>query len=282
MKIPMAALALLVVCFSLGAAQSADSPVGLTLTQKEFVWLEPMIATVRVAGEKPVALPAGPEEGRLRFVIEPEVKRRTDAKPLYVESRAAHLQVNLRRYDLFEWFSFPQKGGTWTVKAVVTHDGSEVTSQPIRFSMAPVAKGHDDYLAMRRLHHPPWSNYEVNKFCGDTFDLVKQWPTSRLAKYSHYWSGRYSQNKGEYEAAIGSYRIVIEKYPDFVLVDYAGYGIVECLAAQNKHKEALEEIGRLLKLCSRCARKAGGGCATDSTVRVLAYDLDMRLRKKVD
>jgi hypothetical protein len=30
-------------------------------------------------------------------------------------------------------------------------------------------------------------------FCGDTFDLVEKWPSSKLARYSRYWSGRYLQ-----------------------------------------------------------------------------------------
>jgi TolA-binding protein len=91
-----------------------------------------------------------------------------------------------------------------------------------------------------RLHHLPWSNYVTDKFCGDTFDLVKQWPKSKLARYAHYWSGLHLQHTKEYDKAIASFRTVLADYPDFVLAPDADLGIVECLVAQKRLAEAAQ------------------------------------------
>ncbi len=101
------------------------------------------------------------------------------------------------------------------------------------------------------LTHPPWCNYGTNKFCGDTFDLVNRWPESRLAKYCHYWNGRFLQHNKEYEQAIESFELVLKQGPRFALSDDADYGIVECLAALGKSDEAEKHNAALLKKYQR-------------------------------
>src|SRR5262249_55499640 len=142
-----------------------------------------------------------------------------------------------RHYDLLEWFAFPDKG-TWSVQAVFESKGGKATSSPVTISIDKPEPKDPEHDPMARLHHTPWTNYDSNAFCGDTFDLVKRWPKSRFAKYCHYWNGRYLQNKKEYAKAIASYRTVVEKYPDFALADAAEFGIVQCLHAQGKMAEA--------------------------------------------
>src|SRR5262249_61453957 len=123
--------------------------------------------------------------------------------------------------------------------------GGHLPWAPVKFTTRKVAKGARKEQPVARIHHTPWCTYATEKFCGDTFDLVKTWPNSRLAKYCHYWNGRYSQNKNEHDKAIASFRTVIEKYPGFALADDAEYGIVECLVAQKKLQEARERTGAL-------------------------------------
>jgi hypothetical protein len=242
----MAAVVALLLAGEAREARPAESKEALRLSagQKEFLWLEPVLVTVRIEGLRGAALPAAPgagksdKSGTLRFEIDHKAvkPRRNGAKPLPLEAQADDVQA--RHYDLSEWFTFPDKGGPWTVRAVFEHQGARLTSEPISVSIRRPAKGDAEHEPVARIHHTPWSNYDTNAFCGDTFDLVKRWPESRLARYCHYWNGRYSQNKKEYDKAIASYRTVIEKYPDFALADDAAFGIVECLCAQKKMQEA--------------------------------------------
>ena len=239
---PFAAL-LLVGAVVHPAEQSSNAMENLHLTasQTELVWLEPILVTVRVESERMHGLPAVPGEsklGTLRFEIEPAVKPRPDAKPLPLEALGADTNAQSRDYDLFEWFVFPENGGTWSVRAIFEHKGATLRSKPVTLTVRRPADSDPDFQAMARIHHAPWSNYDLNKFCGDTFDLVEKWPGSRFAKYCHYWNGRFLQNQKEYNQAIASYRTVVEKYPDFSLADDADYGIVECLYAQKKLDEA--------------------------------------------
>src|SRR5262249_42688097 len=139
-----------------------------------------------------------------------------------------------------EWFAFPDQGGPWTVRATFEAKGEPVklVSAPITVMLRKPLPKEAEYEPMARLHHMPWSNYDTNAFCGDTFDLVQKWPTSRFAPHCHYRNGRHLQLKKEYDKAIASYRTVVEKYPDFALAADAEYGIVECLVAQKKLSEA--------------------------------------------
>jgi len=206
--------------------------------------------------EKP-AVAGASKLGTLKFDIQPAVKVRPGAKPLPLEGQDPESKVQRRTYDLLEWFTFPDQGGRWTVRAVFEHDGTTVVSGPISVTLSKPAKGDPEFDPMARLHHTPWSNYDTNAFCGDTFDLVQKWPTSRFAKYCHYWNGRYSQNKKEYEKAIASYRVVLDKYPDFVLADAAEYGLVECLLAQKKLPEAQKQAAALRQKLNDQEAKAG-------------------------
>src|SRR5262249_7849208 len=135
------------------------------------------------------------------------------------------------------WFAFPERG-TWTVRAVFESKGTRQTSPPVTLSIHKPDPKDLEHGPMARLHHTPWSNYDTNAFCGDTFDLVKNWPNSRFAKHCHYWNGRYLQNKKEYDKAIASYRIVVSRFPDFALADAAEFGIIQCLLTQKKIAEA--------------------------------------------
>src|SRR5262249_10283804 len=148
-----------------------------------------------------------------------------------------------------------------------------------KFTIRKVAKGDAEEQPVARIHHTPWCNYDTDRFCGDTFDLVGRWPDSRLAKYCHYWNGRFSQNKNEHDKAIASFRTVVEKYPDFVLADDAEYGIVECLVAQKKLREAREVSEKLHKKCTERARKTGGKGQT--AVLRLVTEMSQRLDREL-
>jgi hypothetical protein len=274
-----------------GAAQAADKveskeTLHLSAGQKEFLWLEPVLVTVRIEGLRGAALPAVPGAGKsaksgkagtLRFEVDPVVKPRPGARPLPLEAQADDVQT--RHYDLSEWFTFPDKGGPWTVRAVFEHQGTRLVSTPVSVSLRRPTKGDAEHDPVARIHHTPWSNYDTNAFCGDTFDLVKQWPQSRLARYCHYWNGRYSQNKKEYDKAIASYRTVVEKYPDFALADAAAFGIVECLCAQKKMPEARQSNAALAQKLRRTT-SPGAGTGV-SAVRRLVDGMSQRLDREV-
>src|SRR6266545_761891 len=232
---------------------SADGPAGtvplsLTASQKDFLTQEPILLTARLA-QAGVVLPPGPGklgETTLRFEVTPAVKVRPNAKPLPLETRGADLPATLRTYDLLEWFQFPAEG-TWIVQAIVEHKGAILKSTPLKIVIARTAKGDKEQHAVERLHHIPWSNYTTDAFCGDCFDLVKQWPASRLARYAHYWNGVFHQHKKEYDKAIDSYQKVLTNYPDFVLADHAAYGIIECQAAQKENAIAVDSCADLIR-----------------------------------
>jgi hypothetical protein len=252
----------------------------LTAGQKDVLWLEPVLVTLRLEGTQVPGLPAAPAPGKLSFEVTPPVKPRPGAKPLPLEAQAAD-GIQVRRYDLSEWFIFPDKGGTWTVRAILTHQGSRLTSGPITVAIRKPEKGEAERAPMERLHHTPWSNYDTNAFCGDTFDLVQRWPGSRFARYCHYCNGRYQQNKKEYAKAVASYRTVLDKYPDFVLADDAAYGIVECLVAQGKLSEARQANGALLqKLRDRATQAGPGRTAVQALAQAMSERLDRELGRR--
>jgi hypothetical protein len=230
-----------------------------------------MLITVRVHSKQIPGLPAAPGEsksGKLRFEIEPAVKARPKAKPLPLEAQATGTDIRSRLYDLSEWFQFPDQG-TWKVWAIVEHNGTTLRSETVSVTVRKPAQGDPEQQPVARIHHTPWSNYESNAFCGDTFDTVQRWPDSRLAKYCHYWNGRHLQHKKEYAKALASYRLVVEKYPDFALADHAAYGVVECLCAQKKLAEARKVNAELRK---RLSKRAAGR----SAVERLAQDMSER------
>jgi len=257
-----------------GAATAADKEtLQFNCGQKEFLSLEPILVTVRAPGNG--SLPAVPGKGKggtLRFSIEPAVNPRKAAKPLPLEGQTGEASVSSRRYDLFEHFAFPDKGGTWTVRAVLDREGGALTSEPISITIRKPAANDKEQQPVARIHHTPWSNYDKDKFCGDTFDLVKSWPDSRLARYCHYWNGRYSQNKKEYDKAIASYRTVVEKFPDFPLADDAAFGIVECLHAQKQFADA-HKANLLLR--DKVKGKSGA-------VAALVEEMGRRLSREAD
>ncbi len=211
----------------------------LAASQSEFLRQEPILVTLKVEGTPGANLPAAPggesqsASNALRFEVEPAVKARPNAKPLPGEAATANKAAAARTYDLLEWFQFPDNG-QFTVRAVYENGGNRVVSEPITLRVHAPKKGDADFDSVARLHHMPWSNYETNAFCGDTFDVVKNWPDSQVARYCHYWNGRYSQNKKEYDKAIASYRIVIDKYPGFALAGDARRALAECEKAQQK------------------------------------------------
>ncbi len=255
---------------SVGLSSAAPAQPGLHLKvdQKEHLWLEPILVTLRIDGEG-AYLPPGPGKGAagtLRFEIEPPLKPRPNAKPLPLEGPPDGPNAQCRDYDLFEWFAFPENGGTWTIRAIFEQAGTSRSSAAITVTVRKPGQGDAEAGPVARIHHAPWSNYDTNAFCGDTFDLVKSWPDSRLARYCHYWNGRYSQNKKEYDKAIASYRTVVEKYPDFALADDADYGIVECLHAQGKLAEAQKHTAAIREKYTAQAAKAGVKPGTGQTV----------------
>jgi hypothetical protein len=223
-----------------------------------------------------LGLPAAPGQGKtgsLRFEVDPAVKARPKGIALPLEAQATAANIQARLYDLSEWFPFPDKG-TWKVRAVVEHGGKTLRSAPITVTMRKPAKDDTEQQPVGRIHHTPWSNYEANAFCGDTFDLVKSWPSSRLAKYCHYWNGRHLQHKKDYAKAQASYQTVVDKYPSFVLADHAAYGVVECLVAQKKFADARKHSTALQKRLD--ARKS-----SRTAVRQLVRELSERLDREL-
>jgi TolA-binding protein len=248
---------------------TTDANVGLSLDQKNFLTQEPILVTVQV-GERGATLPAGPGKSggtTLRFEISPPVKARPGAKPLPLEAKGADLPATIRTYDLLEWYQFPAQG-SWTVQAIVEHNAATSKSVPVQITIARPARGDKEQSPVDRLHHMPWSNYTTNAFCGDCFDLVKQWPQSHLARYAHYWNGVFHQNKKEYDKAFESFQTVATKYPDFVLANHARLGMIECLLAQQKQDEA-KQMHRLLARRLQLTEKHGM-----STVQLLCGVVD--------
>ncbi len=266
--------------WAVGDVPSSRNQEALQLVagQKEFLTLEPILVTVRLDSGQVDRLPAAPGQGKeavLRFEVDPPLKPRSGARPLPLEGQAADAKVQARLFDLSEWLVFPDKG-TWKIRAVIAHKGGKLVSSPIAVTLRRPAKEDAEVAAVARIHHVPWTNYDTNAFCGDTFDLVKQWPSSQLARYCHYWNGRFSQNKKEYDKAIASYRIVLEKYADFALAEHAEFGIVECLCATKNLKEA-QKLNTALrqKLDDRAAKSRTG----KSVVRQLAQQMSERLNR---
>jgi hypothetical protein len=248
-------------------AASAERPAQVEETirlhgaQKELLSLEPILVTARLESASIAGLPPGPGKGplgSLQFEIKPAVKARTGARPLPLEAQGAGSGVKVRTYDLLEWYQFPAEGGPYTVRVLLDHDGRSLASAPIQFHIRRPAKDDAEHGPVDRIHHTPWTNYDTDAFCGDTFDVVKRWPTSKLSRYCHYWNGRYSQNKKEYDKAIASYRVVVEQYPDLPLADHAAFGIAECLLAQDKKDEARKQLLAWQENSRRRARAEDG------------------------
>jgi tetratricopeptide (TPR) repeat protein len=197
----------------------------------------------------PPALGEKSDNALLRLEVSPKVSPRKGAKPLPLEALAKSTATRL--IDLLEWYEFPAEG-TFTVKAVFQSGDHILTSAALTITLRRPDKKDADWGPVDRLHHLPWSNYITDQFCGDTFDLVKQWPDSKLARYAHYWSGLHHQHKKEYDKAAASFRTVLKRYPDFLLVPDAELGLLECLLAQNKYKEASDHLmSRRVKNCPR-------------------------------
>jgi hypothetical protein len=218
-------------CLLTVAAQAGDDMQRITVTssQTEFLRNEPILIGLRVEGGTATNLPAAPDgEGAatgLRFEVEPKVNLRKGAKPLPGEARVAASPS--RTYDLLEWFEFPESG-TFTVRAVYESGSTRLTSAPVRVTIQNPKIGDAEFDAVARIHHVPWSNYETNAYCGDTADVVKRWPASKLARYCQYWNGRYAQHQKDYAKAIASYEEVIANYPGCLLAEDARRGLEEC------------------------------------------------------
>jgi hypothetical protein len=229
----------------------------LSAAQADHLTLEPILVTVKFSGKNGTLQP-GLDKGPLQFQITPAVKLRKGAKPLPLEDKVDI--APWRRYDLLEWYQFPAEG-TFKIQAAVDDGSAKVTSQTVTITIRRPDKQDAEWGPVDRLHHIPWSNYVTDSFCGDTFDVVKRWPESKLAKYCHYYNGLFSQHKKEYDKAIASFKIVTEKHPAFVFADAANYGIAECLMAQGKRAEATAHVTALQKAISqRPANSAGSWC----------------------
>ncbi len=246
-----AAAAMALVGAGLSARAGGGDKLSLAAGQAEYLTHEPILVTLRLAGSGDFGLrhePGACKGKEFHFEITPALKARKGGQTLPLEGKGMDRTATVRTYDLLEWFEFPAEG-TWTVRAVVMNAGKELKSDPLKVTVRRPARGSKEVAAVGRLHHLPWSNYTTNAFCGDTFDLVKQWPDSRLARYAHYWNGVYSQNKKEYAKALESFRKAAS-YADFVLADHAEFGAIECLRALGRAAEASarsEELVRRLR-----------------------------------
>jgi len=236
------ALAVLSCAHVPAAADDSAPPLRLLTEQKDFLTLEPILVTVRGTSKQVPGLPPGP--GRLlRFDVKPALKPRAGAKPLPIEGRVD--SASKRTYDLLEWFQFPAEGA-FTIQALIHNGDTVVSSDTISITLRRPGKTDPEAGPVDRLHHIPWSNYVTDAFCGDTFDVVKRWPDSKLARHCHYYNGLHHQHKKEYDKAVASFRIVTEKHPDFTLADAAQFGMAECLVAQKKTEEAAACLAKQL------------------------------------
>ena len=229
--------------FVVAPCVAADEPAtgGLVLVvpQKEYQTFEPILVIVqapRGTSGLPMTLD---EKSSLRFEISPPVKARNGAKPLPVEAKVDKARTRL--YDLLEWHQFPAEG-TFTVRAILQNGAASAPSATVTIVLRSPAKEDFERTAVDRLHHLPWSNYCTDCFCGDTFDVVKSWPKSRLVPYCHYWSGLYSQHKKEHDKAAASFRTLLEQQPAGVLADHAAIGLAESLLALNQRDAALKVL----------------------------------------
>ncbi|MCI0643183.1 MAG: hypothetical protein L0Y72_15415 [Gemmataceae bacterium] len=215
--------------------------VSLKLSQKEFLTLEPILVTVTADKTLIPSLPATPSiptpasadnsAPTVGFAVKPTLKPRKGAKPLPL-TPPANGKTTTQVYDLLEWFEFPGQG-EFTVECVIQYQGKTHRSPAFSLTVRRAAKEDAEWGPVDRIHHIPWSNYATDAFCGDTFDVVKRWPDSKLAKYCHFWNGLHHQHKKEYDKAVASFQIVVEKYPGFVLTAHAQQGLVETKALQG-------------------------------------------------
>jgi hypothetical protein len=255
---------------------AGDEALHLLSGQTEFLQVEPILVTLRLQSDRTESLPAGPGKtpgGALRFVIDPSVQPRSGAQPLPLERQASATGAQARDYDLLEWYQFPEEG-KFTVQAVLEYQGGTLTSRQITITIRKPGQDDPELPPVARIHHPPWCNYGENKFCGDTFDLAQRWPDSRLAKYCHYWNGRFLQHNKQYDKAIASYQTVVENYPDFALADDADFGIVQCLAALGQSEQAQKHNAEVLRKYDARARESAAKFGPgQSVVQRLAHGM---------
>jgi predicted Zn-dependent protease len=239
-RILVAALGAITCLIATPRVHAGKEALELRAPQKNYLTHEPLLVTIRSNGVKS-SLPAADKSDAalLRFDVKPAVKARPAIKPLLVESKVDGKAgpVASRRYDLLEWFQFPAEG-TFTVTALLQADGASYVSEPITFTIRRPGKGDKEAGPVDRLHHLPWCSYVADAFCGDTFDLVKQWPDSQLAVYAHYWSGLHLQHKKENAKAVDSFQIVVSRYPTSVVTPAARIGLAEALLATGKRSDA--------------------------------------------
>jgi TolA-binding protein len=230
---------------SAGDSDDTKSALTLTAAQKECLTLEPILVVVRAEGDRSVPARVGEskdskEKATLSFEIKPAVKARSGGKPLPLEGAQTSAK-KARLFDLLEWYQFPAEG-EFTLTAVIKDGDKAVKSKPVVVTLRKPDKKDSEAGPVDRIHHVPWSNYVTDAFCGDTFDVVKRWPDSKMAKYCHYYNGLHHRHKKEYDKAVASLSIVVEKYPDFVLAADADHAIHECLVALGKKEEAAKHL----------------------------------------
>ena len=282
-RIRLAVLLFCAIVMTNDEVSAGDEALHLLSGQTEFLKVEPILVTLRLQSDRTESLPTGPDSktpgGALRFEIDPDVKPRSGARPLPLEGQASAATAQARDYDLLEWYQFPSEG-KFTVRAVLEQQGATLTSQPVTITIRKPGPDDPELPPVARIHHPPWCNYGENKFCGDTFDLAQRWPDSRLAKYCHYWNGRFLQHNKHYDKAIASYQTVVDNYPNFALADDSDFGIVQCLAALGQSEQAQKHNAEVLRkynaLAEQSAAKYGPG---QSVVQRLAYGMTEKINR---
>ena len=230
------------ISWSQGADESGRASLTLTTEQKEFLTFEPILVKIRLKSPNShLPIQVGDAKGKiiLRFDIQPPVKTRPGAKPLPLESQRPDAQVRI--VDLLEWYQFPGEG-KFRVEAMLEQGGEKLNSATTQIELRRPGKDDLEWGPVDRLHHMPWSNYIADAFCGDTFDVVKRWPKSRLTPYCTYYNGLHHLHKKEYDQAIASLQTVVKHYPKFVLTPDAQWAIAECLRAQGKLSEAEAQV----------------------------------------
>ena len=103
-----------------------------------------------------------------------------------------------------------------------------------------------------------------------------------MAKYCHYWNGRFLQQNEQYEEAIASYETVVKNYPDLALADDADFGIVECLYAQGKLALAQEHNTKIQTKYQDSVKTSSTKYDMQTAVQQLSQDMEERFNRALE
>lgn len=215
----------------------------MNIDQSTVLYGEPILLTVEAPDGTNLPWYANPETD-VWFEIEGPIAPVEPDEPTAVDS-SSYRAGNAAVYNVLDYYWYTEEyAGDIEITVNAEIDGDNLVSEPISVTVEEPA-ADDDIDALDRLHHFPWINYLPDRYCGDTFDLVDEWPESAFAPYSHFYSGRHLQFEGKLDAAIGSFETVLE-CPSFALTPEAAYHIAESYRELGQHAEAETWYDRIL------------------------------------